>query len=72
MNQNYNILYSKHSIYALYVCTFVFLLRQESFDMTLVNNPSFYDGVLHYQVVPELEEAMPIMRDRRQRCRGTQ
>jgi hypothetical protein len=28
----------------LYVCTCVFLLHQESFDMILVNNPSFYDG----------------------------
>jgi hypothetical protein len=27
------------------------LLRQESFDMILVNNPSFYDGVL--QLVQE-------------------
>jgi hypothetical protein len=26
----------------VYMC--VFLLRQESFDMILVNNPSFYDG----------------------------
>jgi hypothetical protein len=26
------------------VCTCVFLLRQESFDMILVNNPSFYVG----------------------------
>jgi hypothetical protein len=28
----------------LYVCTCVFLLRQESFDMILINSPSFYDG----------------------------
>jgi hypothetical protein len=26
------------------MCTCVFLLRQESFDMILVSNPSFYDG----------------------------
>jgi hypothetical protein len=26
------------------VCTCVFLLHQEFFDMILVNNPSFYDG----------------------------
>jgi hypothetical protein len=47
LNQNCNILYSEHLIYGLYVCTCVFFLRQESFDMILVNNPSFYDGVLH-------------------------
>jgi hypothetical protein len=44
LNQNYNILYSEHLILSLYVCTCIFLLRQESFDMILVNNPSFYDG----------------------------
>jgi hypothetical protein len=44
MNKNYNILYLKHLIYSLYVCTCVFLLHQESFDMILVDNPSFYDG----------------------------
>jgi hypothetical protein len=44
LNQNCNILYSKHLIYCLYVCTCVFLFRQESFDMMLVNSPSFYDG----------------------------
>jgi hypothetical protein len=27
----------------MYVCTYVFLLHQESFDMILVNNSSFYD-----------------------------
>jgi hypothetical protein len=43
-NQNYNILYSEHLIYSLYMRTYVFLLHQESFDMILVNNPSFYDG----------------------------
>jgi hypothetical protein len=37
-------LYSEYSIYCLYLCTCVFLLRQESFDIILVNNPSFYDG----------------------------
>jgi hypothetical protein len=42
-------LYSEHLIYGLLVCTCVFLLRQESFDMILVNNPSFYDGVLHWE-----------------------
>jgi hypothetical protein len=41
-------LYSEHLIYGLYMCTCVFLLRQESFDKILVNNPSFYDGVLQY------------------------
>jgi hypothetical protein len=44
LNQNCNILYSEHLIYGLYVCTFIFLLHQESFNMILVNNPSFYDG----------------------------
>jgi hypothetical protein len=29
--------------YGFYVCTCVFLLHQESFDMILVNNPSFYN-----------------------------
>jgi hypothetical protein len=47
LNQSYNILYSEHFIYGLYVCTCVFLLHQKSFDMILVTNPSFYDGVLH-------------------------
>jgi hypothetical protein len=28
----------------LYVCTYEFSLHQESFDVILVNNPSFYDG----------------------------
>jgi hypothetical protein len=27
----------------IYMCTCVFLLRQESFDMILINNLSFYD-----------------------------
>jgi hypothetical protein len=44
LNKNYNILYLEHLIYCLYVCTCVFLLHQESFDMILVNNSSFYDG----------------------------
>jgi hypothetical protein len=44
LNQNYNILYSEHLIYDLYVCICVFLLHQEFFDMILINNPSFYDG----------------------------
>jgi hypothetical protein len=43
-NKNCNILYLEHLIYGLYVCTCVFLLRQKSFDMILVNNPSSYDG----------------------------
>jgi hypothetical protein len=43
LNQNCNILYSGHLIYDLYVYTCVFLLHQESFDMILVNNSSFYD-----------------------------
>jgi hypothetical protein len=43
LNQNCNILYSEHLIYDLYVYTCVFLLHQESFDMILVNNSSFYD-----------------------------
>jgi hypothetical protein len=46
LNQNSNILYSEYLNYGLYVCTCVFLLHQESFDMILVNNPSFYEGVL--------------------------
>jgi hypothetical protein len=44
LNQICNILYSKHLIYGLYVCACVILLCQESFDMILVNNLSFYDG----------------------------
>jgi hypothetical protein len=44
LNQICNILYSKHLIYGLYVCICEFLLRQESFDMILVNNLSLYDG----------------------------
>jgi hypothetical protein len=44
LNKIYNILYSDHLIYGLYVCTYAFLLHQESFDMILVNNPSLYDG----------------------------
>jgi hypothetical protein len=44
LNQNCNILYSEYLIYGLYVCTCVFLLHQESFNLILVNNPSFYDG----------------------------
>jgi hypothetical protein len=44
LNQIYNILNLEHLIYGLYVYTSVFLLRQESFDMILDNNPSFYDG----------------------------
>jgi hypothetical protein len=31
------------------MCTCVFLLHHGSFDMILVNNPSFYDEVLQYQ-----------------------
>jgi hypothetical protein len=42
LNQNYNILYSRYLIYNLYVCTYVFLLRQESFDIILVNNVLMY------------------------------
>jgi hypothetical protein len=44
LNQICNILYLDNLIYNLYVCTCIFLLRQESFDMILDNNPSFYDG----------------------------
>jgi hypothetical protein len=44
LNQNYNILYLEHLIYGLYVCTCVSFLHQESFDMILNNNLSFYDG----------------------------
>jgi hypothetical protein len=44
LNHNCNILYSEHLIYGLYVCTCVFLLCQESFNIILVNNLSFYDG----------------------------
>jgi hypothetical protein len=43
LKQICNILHSEHLIYYLHVCTYVFLLHQESFDMILVNNPSFYD-----------------------------
>jgi hypothetical protein len=43
LNQNYNILYLEHLIYDLSVRICVFFLHQESFDMILVNNPSFYD-----------------------------
>jgi hypothetical protein len=46
LNKNYNILYSEHLIYGMYVCTCVFLLHQESFNMILVSNPSFYEGVV--------------------------
>jgi hypothetical protein len=44
LNQISNILYSDQLIYGLYVCTCVFLLHQESFDIIMVNNPSFYNG----------------------------
>jgi hypothetical protein len=44
-NQNYNILHPEHLIYGLYVCTYIFLLHQESFNMILVNNPSYQMGV---------------------------
>jgi hypothetical protein len=44
LNQNYNILYLKHLIYNLYVYTCVFLLHQKSFNIILINNPSFSDG----------------------------
>jgi hypothetical protein len=43
LNKKYNILYSDYLIYDLYVCTCVFLLHQEFFDMILINNLSFYD-----------------------------
>jgi hypothetical protein len=33
-------------MYGLYVYTCAFLLCQESFNMILINNPSFYDGML--------------------------
>jgi hypothetical protein len=42
--KNCNILYSEHLFYDLNMCNYVFLLHQKSFDMTLVNNPLFYDG----------------------------
>jgi hypothetical protein len=45
LNQNYNILHPYHLIYGVYVCTCIFLLRQESFDMILVNNLSYQMGV---------------------------
>jgi hypothetical protein len=52
--QKYNILYSEHLICGLYVCNRVFLLHQESFDMILVNNPSFYDvGVLALYMIDD-------------------
>jgi hypothetical protein len=38
LNQNCNILYSEHLIYDLYVCTCVFLLHQESFDVILTTH----------------------------------
>jgi hypothetical protein len=44
LNQNYNILYLERLIYDLYMCNCVFLLRQEFFDMVMINNQSFYDG----------------------------
>jgi hypothetical protein len=44
LNENCNILYSEPLLYGLYVCTCVFLLCQESFNMILLCNPSFYDG----------------------------
>jgi hypothetical protein len=43
-NQICNILYSDNLIYSLYVCTCVFLIHQEFFNMILDNNLSFYDG----------------------------
>jgi hypothetical protein len=46
LNQNCNILYSKHLNYSLYVCTYVFLLRQEPFDMIMVTTHHFMMGVL--------------------------
>jgi hypothetical protein len=48
LNQIGNIFYSEHLIYGLYVCTCVFLLHQESFDMILDNNMPFYDGGVTY------------------------
>jgi hypothetical protein len=39
-------LYSEHLIYGLYMCTCVFFLHQESFDMILVNTHHFMIGVL--------------------------
>jgi hypothetical protein len=44
LKKKYNILYTEHLIHGLYVCICVFLFHQESFDMILVNNSSFYDG----------------------------
>jgi hypothetical protein len=49
LNTICNILYSQHLIYGLYVCTYVFLLRQEYFDMIMINNRVFMMGVLHSQ-----------------------
>jgi hypothetical protein len=37
------------------VCTCVFLLRQESFDMILVNYSSFYDGGVTVGIRPMLK-----------------
>jgi hypothetical protein len=31
------------------ICMYVFLLRQKYFNMILVNNPYFYDGVLQHE-----------------------
>jgi hypothetical protein len=41
LNQIFHNLNLEHLYYDLYVCTCVFLLHQESFDMILVNNLSF-------------------------------
>jgi hypothetical protein len=44
LNQICNILNLEQLIYGLYVCTCLFLLHQEPFDMILDNSPSFYIG----------------------------
>jgi hypothetical protein len=46
LNQIYNILYLEHAIDGLYVCNYVFLLRQESFDMIWITTRHFMIGML--------------------------
>jgi hypothetical protein len=46
MNQIYNILYSEHLIYSLYMCTYEFSLHRESFNVILYNICHSKMGVL--------------------------
>jgi uncharacterized membrane-anchored protein YitT (DUF2179 family) len=61
LNQNCNILFSEYLFYALYVCTCVFFLYQESFNMILVNNSSFYDGGVTAVAPEATSEGVPVM-----------